>query len=326
MHLGAAAFAGVADRQAAKQLFAASVARVEVETHSYCNRRCSYCPNVVGDRLGENVRLADRTWRMVLSDLAEIGFRQNLVLNSYNEPLADRAILDRIREARAALPEARIMLYTNGDYLDPGYVEALAEAGLSYMHVSIHMRKDDRYSDIYAVNRMLEISVRMGIAARIGTVRANEYMLARVPHPRIEIEMRAINFMKHGTDRGGLMEEIRPPAPRTAPCYFPFSHFVVGFNGNVVPCCHIRADRPEHAGYVTGNLAEAGSIFQAYAGRNAAAWRRELVSALPKRRPCDSCSVGFLEGPKAAAAFDRAWRTHVAPSAAALTPAAAPAP
>ena len=98
MQLGRAAFNPITDREEAKRYFASTVGRVEVETHSYCNRRCSYCPNVVGDRLGDNVRMEEPVWRMVLDNLAEIGFRHNFVMNSYNEPLADRAILDRIRE------------------------------------------------------------------------------------------------------------------------------------------------------------------------------------------------------------------------------------
>lgn len=311
MHLGRAAFNPITDREAAKRYFASTVGRVEVETHSYCNRRCSYCPNVVGDRLGENVRMEESVWRLVLDNLSEIGYRLNFVMNSYNEPLSDRAILDRIREARAAMPNARLMIYTNGDYLDPEYIEALAEAGLNYLHISIHMRKDDKYSDIYAINRMLEISVRAGIAARIRTVRSNEYIIAAMPHPRMEIETRAINFMRNGTDRGGLLPEITPVAKRTAPCFFPFSHFHIGFSGNVVPCCHIRSDRPEHEDYLIGNLAEYGSIFQAFASQRAAGWRQELVSAQEKKKPCDTCTAAFLQGPQAAAAFDQAWRQNV---------------
>jgi hypothetical protein len=52
MQLGGAAFNPITDREAAKRYFASTVGRVEIETHSYCNRRCSYCPNGVGDRLG----------------------------------------------------------------------------------------------------------------------------------------------------------------------------------------------------------------------------------------------------------------------------------
>lgn len=92
MYLGAEVFSPQLDREAAKAVFAKSVERVEVETHSYCNRRCNYCPNVVGDRLGENKQMRPEHWQMVLRDLAEIGFSKHLVFTSYNEPLADAAM------------------------------------------------------------------------------------------------------------------------------------------------------------------------------------------------------------------------------------------
>jgi MoaA/NifB/PqqE/SkfB family radical SAM enzyme len=270
MHVGRNAYLEITDRAAARDLFIENMERVEIETHSYCNRRCSYCPNVIGDRIGPNQHLAPDLWEMILSNLEEIGYAKFLALNYYNEPLADRAILDRIREARARLPKARIMIYTNGDYLEPKFIDELAEAGLSYLHVSIHLKRGDVYSDLYVLNRINEISVRMGIPARITQLKSREFVIATAAHPTLEIEVRALNFESRGTDRGGLIEDIKTASHRTAACVFPFQHFVVSYTGDVVPCCHIRADRPEHAGYVLGNLRDYGSIFQAYTSVTAA--------------------------------------------------------
>ena len=115
MYIGREMYSPLTDPARQRALFLQTVNRIEVETHSYCNRRCDYCPNVVGDRLGPNVRMKPAIWEKLLRDLAAIGYARYFVLNSYNEPLYDRAILDRIAEARAAMPKARIMIYTNGD-------------------------------------------------------------------------------------------------------------------------------------------------------------------------------------------------------------------
>ena len=80
MYIGKEAFCPATDRQSAKELFARSVQRIEVETHSYCNRRCDYCPNAKGDRLGENKRMADDIWFLLLDNLREIGFKSNFIL------------------------------------------------------------------------------------------------------------------------------------------------------------------------------------------------------------------------------------------------------
>ena len=101
MYLGREAFFPQLDRDAAKDLFKRNVRRVEIETHSYCNRRCGYCPNVVGDRLGENKRMTSEVWLLVLRNLQEIDYEYNFVLNGYNEPLTDRIILSQTMKAMA---------------------------------------------------------------------------------------------------------------------------------------------------------------------------------------------------------------------------------
>lgn len=247
-------------------------------------------------------------WEMIVGGLQEIDYSRNLILNYYNEPLADRVILERIREARARVPKCRIMIYSNGDYLEPALIDELAEAGLNYLHVSIHLKRGDRYSDLYVVNRINEISVRMGIPAKITQIRSGEFIVAQAPHRALEIEVRAINFYKHGTDRGGLIEDVVTAEKRSASCYFPYAHFVVGYNGLLAPCCHIRSDRPEHEPYIYGNLRDYGSIFQAFMSARAAAWRLEVGSERVKRSPCDTCSAGTFGDAARQKTFDDAYR------------------
>jgi MoaA/NifB/PqqE/SkfB family radical SAM enzyme len=210
------------------------------------------------------------------------------------------------------VPKARTMIYTNGDYLTPAYIKELAEAGLQYMHVSIHMGTDDKYSDIYALDRISEITTRIGIAAKFKTIRSKEFMLAKAPHKSIDIEIRSINYWKHGTDRGGLLDGFNIESGRTLPCYFPFSHFHIGFEGTVVPCCHIRSDNEEHRPYRYGDVRDYGSIFQIYAGRVATEWRRHLISSKEKEGPCKTCTVSFLsQDPKMLAAVEASWERYV---------------
>lgn len=312
MYLGAEVFQPHLDRESAKAVFAKSVGRVEVETHSYCNRRCNYCPNVVGDRLGENKQMRPEHWQMIVDNLAEIDYAHNLVFQSYNEPLADRAIIDRLRNARRAAPKARLLTYTNGDYLDADYLQALSEAGLDYMHVSIHTRYNGTYSEVDALNLIARLVRRLRCKIRFQQVVPGQSIVARIPHDRIEIEVRAVNYFQNGNNRGGLVEIVRKPPPRTAPCHFPFAHFYVGFSGNVTPCCHVRSDTPAHKPYLWGNLDDFDSIFQAWAGNAGAAWRRDLITPLAKQAPCDGCSVGFLGGnPAATEQAKVVWQRHV---------------
>lgn len=294
MYFGHEMFSPLSDRKRQRDIFKKTVNRIEVETHSYCNRRCDYCPNVIGDRLGPNVRIKPAIWHKLLGNLQEVGFDKAMVLNSYNEPLYDREILTRIKEARAALPSANLMIYTNGDYLTPEFVDELASAGLSYLHVSIHLKRGEKFTDLYVLNRIADVSHRMQRQVRFKNIRSGDVIVAEFDHPGMKIETRAINFDKHGNDRGGLLPDLSPEKPRTDPCTFVFSHFHMGFTGNVVPCCHIRSDRPEHAKHVVGNLEQSDSIFDIFFGEKAAAWRRGLIHNREKTGPCATCTAPVM--------------------------------
>lgn len=301
MYIGREMYTAQTDAALMRDLFKKCVTRIEVETHSYCNRRCDYCPNVIGDRLGDNIRIQQSIYDRLLTGLAEVDFASAFVLNSYNEPLYDRAILDRVSEARRVLPKARLMIYTNGDYLTPEYVNDLADAGLNYLHVSIHTQCGDIYDDRYVLNRISEIAHRTRLQVQYKSVNPGSVIVANFRTPRLEMETRAINFTKHGNDRGGLLPDLSPEKIRTDPCTFVFSHLHMGFNGNIVPCCHIRSDRPEHAKHVIGNLGRANSIFDIFFSEKAAAWRRGLVHNGKKSGPCATCTAGT-------AMHDTKWR------------------
>lgn len=312
MYIGHTAFVPATDRLSAKALFAFSVGRIEVEIHSYCNRRCDYCPNAVGDRLGSNQRMPDDIWSMILADLHEIDYAEYFVFSNYNEPLADRTVLQRIRQARQAIPRARIMVYSNGDYLNEAYLEELVAAGLDYLHISIHCKPGSSYREVDALNHIAKLERRIRSPIHFQQLKPGEFIFARVPHPKMEIEVRAINYHHHGTNRGGLVRRTTPVPKRSLPCYFPFTHFQVGYRGDVVPCCHLRSDADVHRQYRYGNLRDYGSIYETYASRIATEWRRHLISLEPKDPPCDYCIEAFLSNDQKM--FDevrRVWQRSV---------------
>jgi iron-sulfur cluster protein len=91
------------------------------------------------------------------------------------------------------------------------------------------------------------------------------------------------------SDRGGLLAEARRTT-RVAPCYAPFKHLVVDWDGSVVVCCQLRSDAPKHANAVVARIGEAGTgLVEAYVAL--AEWRRSLREFGPKAAPCASCNV-----------------------------------
>lgn len=108
--------------------------QVSIETNSYCNRRCDYCP--VDGSFQE--KLESETFRKVIDELAEWGFKGSIYPYSYNEPLTDVRLFDLLSYAHEKLPESEIALFTNGDLLTEGKIDKLIDSGVSRIVVSLH--------------------------------------------------------------------------------------------------------------------------------------------------------------------------------------------
>src|SRR5678815_2328410 len=97
----------------AARLFQRHVELVEVETTSYCNRTCSFCPNSFIDRLSEKFIMPEETWRAILDGLRNVKYNGTFVWSRYAEATSERRVVERIREVRDAAPACRIGMNSN---------------------------------------------------------------------------------------------------------------------------------------------------------------------------------------------------------------------
>jgi hypothetical protein len=143
---------------------------VEIETDARCNRRCSYCPVSTHEkRAGQ---MPPELFAKIISDLREMSFRGTMSFHFYNEPLLDHRLEGFVELARKELPEARLLLYTNGDALTADRAESLFRAGLTDIRVSVH--------DAAAEERLAQFTngLEPSIADRIIPVRYYDQALA----------------------------------------------------------------------------------------------------------------------------------------------------
>ena len=76
-------------------LFPLPLRLVAIETTSFCNRRCAYCPNTtVGRPVGW---MPIPVFGRIIDSLAELGFSGELNPHGYGEPLADARLPELIR-------------------------------------------------------------------------------------------------------------------------------------------------------------------------------------------------------------------------------------
>ena len=113
---------------------------IEIETTTSCNRRCSHCPNCIYDRgLKENEKLMPvALFHKIIDELSEIEYDGKISPVLYGEPLLDPRIGDLMRYVRKKLPDAKILVYTNGDFLSYRKYTELVEAGVDEFLVTQH--------------------------------------------------------------------------------------------------------------------------------------------------------------------------------------------
>jgi MoaA/NifB/PqqE/SkfB family radical SAM enzyme len=274
----------------ARELFRASVSYVEIETFTYCNRKCYFCPNATMPErqdLAGNKFMDEALYLRILDELASVGFAGQVQFGRYNEPLSDRIILNRIGQARAKLPRAYLYTHTNGDFLTRRYLDDLRDAGLNELAVQTYLRNQERWDESKILLRQAWQLADLGLrVARPITAAPGLRHYHETNYPGMRVTLDARNFDAIGTDRGGLVQ-IRKNRPRTAPCLIPFSNLYVDWTGDVVPCCNIRSDRPEHVQFVACRLQDGHSIFDAFAALHS--WRKGLMRFGPKSGPCATC-------------------------------------
>tara|TARA_A100001388_G_C28761978_1_gene498350 strand:+ start:472 stop:1257 length:786 start_codon:yes stop_codon:yes gene_type:complete len=111
---------------------------IEVETISFCNRKCSYCPNVTVDRfdINSSVLMKDELLEKIFVQLKSINFKGIFSPHMYGEPLLDPRIVNIIGNISkiGAIPK----IVTNGDYLTIELLDKLIDAGLKILYISKH--------------------------------------------------------------------------------------------------------------------------------------------------------------------------------------------
>lgn len=120
------------------------LAKVYVEPTNACNLDCVTCfRNAWESPLG---RMSGETFAAVMAGVAAIDPRPAVYFGGIGEPLAHHRTLEWIAEAKEL--GARVELITNGTLLTPATSQALIDAGLDLLWVSIDGATPASYADV----------------------------------------------------------------------------------------------------------------------------------------------------------------------------------
>jgi cyclic pyranopterin phosphate synthase len=146
-----------------------------------CNLRCSYCMPAEGlDWLpDDSVLTDDEVVRLVRIGVERLGIRE--VRFTGGEPLVRRGLVDIVRRTAALSPAPEVSLTTNALGL-ARVADALAEAGLARVNVSLDTVRADTFATITRRDRLKDVvaGLEAAQAAGLGPVKVNAVLLRGV--------------------------------------------------------------------------------------------------------------------------------------------------
>jgi len=181
---------------------------IAIETSSYCNRKCKSCPVSIFPR--EKRFMSNKTFNNIIINLTCLNYSGIIHLHLYNEPLADPTIVEKCRIISKSLPNAQLMMNSNGDLLTVDLLKHLVEAGLKELYVSQYQGRISKH--------MLKI---------LCEAKGTEKQVLRV-EPRS-------NFVGN---RAGLLNNVTIRESLLTDCNRPSNQLVVNYKGDVVLCCN----------------------------------------------------------------------------------------
>ena len=261
--------------------------RFSLETHSKCNRACSFCPVSSGRR--DFVKPMD--WALltrIVDELARLGYDGIMSMFLLNEPLINKRFVAELQYVREKLPRCSAYVSTNGDVLaaakDPA--AKLAEyydAGATTVNLNVYDAGSEQYDRYW---RIVCDAVDRGVADY------TEHKYRRHAHTK-----RMIAFSDMRVDRpGGLVtdmfytrtseERSRSPERKAKWCMRPFRHMVVLWDGRVPVCCAVDPTAEDLV--VAGDVRER-SVAEVWSRSDV--FRRYRYHLQQKKRDLPSCDT-----------------------------------
>lgn len=227
--------------------------RVQIQTQSGCNGRCVFCPNEATLKSGmPHGKMKPELFEKIIADLAKTPPRR-ISLYLMNEPLLDKRLPEFVRHTTERIPSTTTFVTTNGTYLKPERAEALIDAGLKRLKVSLQSLDPERNTAIMGYSSEKVIDNILGVRRIIKEKCAKKFdfrvsmVVTRDNEKDVE---EARRFWKsHGVrlvtsaleNRGGniaIAQDMNPHEMRVrGDCIRPSREMCILFNGEVVLCC-----------------------------------------------------------------------------------------
>lgn len=124
---------------------------VQIETSSFCNAQCSFCPNTTLKRKKNimNQVIFNKIIERIKQEEIDVS---TFILHLNGEPLTDSQIFMRIKELKSEFPTARIRFTSNFALATTEVIEQIIESGLDEITCSLNAIDADQYKKIMGLD------------------------------------------------------------------------------------------------------------------------------------------------------------------------------
>jgi len=244
-----------------KKRFKANIRMVELEQHSFCNRKCWFCPNQFIDRQKPVEFLDEKVYLQILKDLAGIDYSEIISFSGNCEPFSQKEFLNRVAQARAFVPNVFLMTNTNTDYLTTETIKTVAANGLNVLKCQLYFNKDEEYTDEAICKKMDLLRKKLPDIRFVQSIKNQWYALVG----NLIIHAYSKDWHKVGHNRCDT--PVRQTEIRYRTCCDPLIYIGVNYAGQVTPCCNIRPDYKPYEKLILGQMDDKPeTIFNLYQG------------------------------------------------------------
>lgn len=161
--------------------------QIQIATVNTCNAACHFCTYPTAENTYPRGVMDMKLFRKIVDDAATIPQMDDVCFSALGEPLLDRFLVERVRYTKQVRQDWTVELYTNGVALTPAKFEALKEAGVGILSISLNAINPKQHEEI------------MGLKGLFGKVVTNA-RYACDHADGMQILMKAVRDDKHFTE------------------------------------------------------------------------------------------------------------------------------
>jgi len=218
--------------------------RIQIQTVSWCNRSCAFCPS--GKFPVPKTFMALEVYHRIIDHLHDLDFSGRISPYLMNESLLDKRLPELIAYAREGCPDSWIAINTNGDALSESLLARLFDAGLNCLDVNAYDNTAQYDAYVALAERVAARRDDITLTTGYSDPSFNNLTLPRsmrILHCRDmstwETRFRDKVSTPDLTNRSGNIPQARRlTAPLPLGCERPFQQMYINYRGEAVLCCN----------------------------------------------------------------------------------------